>query len=90
MASGLAIVTHDVGDIGWMLGDGGIVAPLADPEAFGRALAALVRDPSRRRDLGNRARLRAVERFSWQRSVDYLEAAYYHAVAKKSPRGQPS
>ena len=87
MASGLPIVTHDVGDIGWMVGEGGVVAPLADPQAFGRALAALVRDPVRRAELGRKARGRAAERFSWERSVDYLEAAYYHAVAKKREEG---
>jgi glycosyltransferase involved in cell wall biosynthesis len=83
MASGLAVVTHDVGDMGWMVGEGGLIAPLGDPEAFGQALAGLVREPERRRDLAQKARQRAVERFTWERTVDYLEAAYYHAVGKK-------
>jgi glycosyltransferase involved in cell wall biosynthesis len=82
MASGLPCVTHDVGDIGWMLGDGGLVAPPADPQAFGRILAELARDPERRTRLGQNARMRAVERFTWAASVDYLEAAYYRGVAR--------
>lgn len=90
MACGLPCVTHDVGDIGWMLGDGGVVAPPGDPAAFGRILASLARDPARREELSRRARTRAVERFSWERSVDYLETAYYHAIAKKASRGRPA
>lgn len=88
MASGLPCVAHDVGDIGWMLGDGGVIAPDADPQAFGRILAELVRDPVRRELLGRRARERAVTRFSWERSVDYLEEAYYAGVAKKARTGR--
>lgn len=84
MASGLPCVTHDVGDIGWMLGDGGEIAPLGDPKAFGRILAELARSPARRQQLGAKARARAVERFSWGKSVDYLEAAYRRGVAKRN------
>lgn len=86
MASGLPCVTHDVGDIGWMLGDGGVVAPAGDPAAFGRILADLAKDAGQRARLGARARERAATRFNWAASVDYLEAAYYHAVARRRPR----
>jgi glycosyltransferase involved in cell wall biosynthesis len=88
MASGLPCVSHDVGDIGWMLGDGGVIAPHADPETFGKILADLVRDPERRALLGRRARERVVNRFTWERSVDYLEEAYYAGVAKKAGTGR--
>jgi glycosyltransferase involved in cell wall biosynthesis len=88
MASGLAIVSHDVGDSGRMLGDCGVLAPLADPVAFGRALAELARDPEQRERLGRKARARAMERFTWAGSVDHLEAAYYHAIVKKRGKGR--
>lgn len=89
MASGLPCVVHDVGDVGWMLGDGGVVAGASDPETFGRLLAGLARDPERRARLGGVARSRAVERFSWGKSVDYLEAAYYQGLARKRPAEHP-
>lgn len=85
MASGVPCVTHDVGDIGWMLGEGGVLASGTDPETFGRILAELARDPARREDLGRRARARARDRFSWAASVDYLEAAYRRGLAKRRP-----
>ena len=88
MASGLPCVTHDVGDAAWMLGDGGMIAPQGDPQAFGRLLAQLARDPARRAQLGANARARAAERFNWGASVDYLEAAYYHACSRKPSRGR--
>jgi glycosyltransferase involved in cell wall biosynthesis len=84
MASGLACVTHDVGDVGWMLGEGGVVAPAGDPEAFGKALATLAKDSTRRQELGRKARQRALERFTWEASVDHLEAAYMRARAKRA------
>jgi glycosyltransferase involved in cell wall biosynthesis len=83
MASGLPIVTHDVGDASWILGDCGIIAPNGDPEAFGSALARLAGDERLRSDLGRKARSRAETRLTWERSVDYLERAYYHAIEKK-------
>lgn len=80
MASGLPCVTHDVGDIGWMMGGGGVVAPLDDAAAFAHRLATLLRDPEARRKLGDEGRRRATTAFPWSRSVDYLEAAYARAI----------
>jgi glycosyltransferase involved in cell wall biosynthesis len=88
MACGVPCLTHDVGDSGWMLGDGGVLAPQGDPQTFGRLLAELARDPARCQRLGRAARTRAVERFTWARSVDYLEAAYYHGLSKKAGNGR--
>jgi glycosyltransferase involved in cell wall biosynthesis len=41
-----------------------------EPEAFGRGILALVREPERARELGDAARLRAEEKYSYER---YLE-----------------
>ena len=82
MASGVPVVTHDVGDVRWMMGDGGEIAPPDDPDAFGARLAALARDPERRRTLGEAGRTRAIEQFSWARTVDELEAAYRACIVR--------
>ena len=84
MASALAVVTHDVGDTAFTLGGCGEVASSPDPEAFGRLMAALCRDPERRARLGQQARERAAAHFTWARSVDSLEAAYSMALARRS------
>jgi glycosyltransferase involved in cell wall biosynthesis len=80
MSSGLAVVTHDVGDIGWMVGGGGVLVPGGDPEAFATKMADLVRDPETRAKLAAAGRARAASAFRWSRTVDHLEAAYRKAV----------
>ncbi len=88
MASGLPVVTSDVGDMGWMLGEGGEIAKTGDPVDFGKKLAGLARDPKRRRELGQKARNRVSNWLTWERSVDFLEAAYQRALAKRSGGGR--
>jgi glycosyltransferase involved in cell wall biosynthesis len=88
MSSGLPVVTHDVGDIGWMLGPGGIVAPPGDADAFAAKLAELARDPAQRAKLGAAGRARTDAVFRWSRTVDYLEAAYEHAIASHARRSR--
>jgi glycosyltransferase involved in cell wall biosynthesis len=80
MSSGLAVVTHDVGDIGWMVGGGGVLAPAGDPEAFATKMAELVADPEARAKLGAAGRARVASAFRWSRTVDHLEAAYRKAI----------
>lgn len=55
----------------------GVTGVLADarPEALARAIDELLRDDAARARLGSTGRARAEERWSWERSVDALEAA---------------
>lgn len=86
MAAGLAVVTHDVGEVRWVLGPGGVIAPLDDAGAFGAHLAQLALDGARRAELGRAGRARVSEHFSWQQTVDHLEAAYRAAIARHRAR----
>ena len=81
MASGVPAVTNDVGDMGWMLGGGGEIALQGDPRDFGAKLALLATDPQRRAEQGRVARERAQQHFTWDKTVDFLERAYRHAIA---------
>lgn len=90
MASGVPAVTHDVGDIGWMLGDGGALARLDDPADFGRKLAELLADPARCQKLAAAGRARAERHFGWAGTVTYLERAYHHAIAEHSHAAAPA
>ncbi|HEY6878940.1 MAG TPA: glycosyltransferase, partial [Polyangiales bacterium] len=87
MASGLPVVTHDVGDIGWMLGGGGELAQLDDPRDFGSRMARLLAKPEQRAKLGAAGRARAESNFTWRGTVDYLEMAYRYAIANHGAHG---
>jgi glycosyltransferase involved in cell wall biosynthesis len=57
-------------------GETGLVAPYADGEAWGSALAELIGDPERRRAMGEKGRRRAMEEFCWSAIVDRIEVVY--------------
>ena len=77
MASGLACVATDVGGNAEALAGGaGVVVPPGDEDAFAAALAALVDDEARRRELGATARARAVVSFGMERMVEETERWY--------------
>lgn len=87
MASGLPVVTHDVGDIGWMVGSGGELAKADDPIDFGARLARLLQSSVERKKLADAGRKRAESMFGWSGSVDYLEKAYRYAIAHHHATG---
>lgn len=59
MLCGLPCVVTDVGGNGTLVGDAGVVVKPGDMAAIREGIAALARDPERRRVLGERARTRA-------------------------------
>jgi glycosyltransferase involved in cell wall biosynthesis len=64
-ASGLAVVGSDSGEIPHVIGDAGIVLGERDEAAWVNTLEHLLTGESFRNELGGRARIRAVEQFSW-------------------------
>jgi starch synthase len=68
MACGLPVVAADASGVADLLGDGeeagGVVVPREDPVALARALRRLLEDPALARQLGSKARRRALEEFS--------------------------
>lgn len=58
MAAGLPVVATSVGGVPEILDGCGVLVSERDPEALARAIAALARDPERRRALGERGRER--------------------------------
>lgn len=71
MAAGLPVVASSVGGNSSLIDDGitGFLVPPDDSEALAQALSAIVRNPDLRRDMGNRARVKA-EKFSWAHCID--------------------
>lgn len=67
MACGLPLVGTTVGGIPALIDDGatGRLVPPGDPAVLGEALRELSRDPDARKRMGDKARDKAVSRFSW-------------------------
>ncbi len=79
MACALPTVAFDASVNREVLGDTGLFPRLGDAEDLARALTTLLKDASLRRKLGDAARARVVERFSWdsvaKRLVEYYGLA---------------
>lgn len=80
MAAGCAIVTTRAGGCPEVVGDAAVLVEPGDVGALRRAIAGLVRDESRCRELGVRARARAVRRFGWDAVAARHEVAYAEAA----------
>ena len=90
MIAGRCILTLDEGDTRDLIRDGEtgiLLPPEGEPTAIASALAALAKDPERRRRLGNAA-LRLAQRsfWSWQQRIDAEIEAVAGLVAETHPR----
>lgn len=86
MASGLPVVTSDVGDAGRVVDHGvtGYVTPAGDVDAMAGWLVRLAGDPALRRELGRRGRERVERHYAVDGLADRLLALY--AAVGASPR----
>ncbi|HID64573.1 MAG TPA: glycosyltransferase WbuB [Anaerolineae bacterium] len=78
MAAGLAIVAEDVGQSSEYIehGRSGLLVRAGDTGAFAQGVVRLLQDKSLRVALGNEARRRVYEEFTWERLVERIERAY--------------
>jgi colanic acid/amylovoran biosynthesis glycosyltransferase len=58
----------------------GLLAPPGDAEALARAIARLMDDPELRRNLGQLARLRIMEKFDLQRNTEHLAEIFRRRI----------
>ncbi len=71
MAAGKAIVASDLDQIGDVLRDGlAVLVRPGDESDLARGIRELAEDPERRAELGERARIRVLERYTWEHHVD--------------------
>jgi glycosyltransferase involved in cell wall biosynthesis len=78
---GKPVVAFRVGGIPEVIGDSCPLYPFGDLSASAAALDALIESPNLARELGQRSRNRALERFSADRIVPQYEALYRRIVA---------
>jgi glycosyltransferase involved in cell wall biosynthesis len=83
MSMGLPVVGYDAGAIGEIVDDPALLAPPGDAKALGRIVAALMRDPVRRKRVGARNRRRATELFSVEAMVDAYDRLYQQVLPKR-------
>jgi glycosyltransferase involved in cell wall biosynthesis len=82
MAAGLAIITTAGTGCAEVVGDAGLLVPVRDSRAIGRALKQLVEDHELRQRLGVAARRRIEENFTWRAVAQrYVEEYARHAAA---------
>jgi glycosyltransferase involved in cell wall biosynthesis len=80
MAAGLAIVTTAGTGCAEVVGDAGLLVPVRDSRAIGRALKRLVEDDELRQSLGAAARKRIEDNFTWRAVARrYVEEYQRHA-----------
>ena len=75
MATGTAVVTTSAGSLSEVAGEAAVIVPVGDVEALGAALAAVVSDVGRQRELVI-AGLERARTFSWDRTVDAMIDLY--------------
>jgi glycosyltransferase involved in cell wall biosynthesis len=85
MASGLPVVTTDVGGVREFVTDrvGGFVVPPGDATAFAAALERYLTSPPAAQEAGNHNRLKATTAFSWRASALQLLDVYNSVIADR-------
>lgn len=83
LASGVPVVSNAVGEIKRIMEahDCGYTAPVADPIAFGRAIATALTDQAGRERKGDNARRLIAEELNWPAVAARLEAVYEQTLA---------
>ncbi len=85
MACGVPVVSTDGGALPEIVGDAGVIVPAKDVDALAAAIDGLLRDPQRRRELGERGIRRIEERFCWNVCARQM-TQYYREVLASADR----
>ena len=90
MAAGLPVVATQVGDAPRAIGvDSGVLVAPRDPAALARAIADLLADPIRRRELGAAGRARVRAKFGARAWAERHPALYAEVVGRRTCHGTP-
>jgi glycosyltransferase involved in cell wall biosynthesis len=81
MACGVPVVSTDGGALPEVVGDAGVIVPVKNVEALTTAIAALLEDPQRRQQLGEKGRQRILQSFCWDVCAQQMVAYYRQVLA---------
>jgi glycosyltransferase involved in cell wall biosynthesis len=86
MAAGLPVVATAVGGVPECVvaGRTGLLAPAGRSEGLAEAIVALLRDPERRRCMGDAGRQRVLENFTPDSQTSAIEAVFRQVAARKA------
>ena len=82
LACGKPIVASDVGDVGRMVKDAGLLVRAGDVEGLAAAVVRLLREPALAARLGAMARGRAESEFNWARTTESIIDGYEMALRR--------
>jgi glycosyltransferase involved in cell wall biosynthesis len=74
MAYGCPIITSDLPETSWTLGDAGIKFRAGDAGVLGATMAAFLAQPDQAKKWGSKARQRIMDHFTWDQITDQYEA----------------
>jgi len=89
MACGTPVVTTNLPQLRSVVADVGRTVPANEPEALADAIYELLADDTLRRQLGETARRRASNRYSWKTTVEETTAEFYSLLDRDRPKTQP-
>jgi len=86
MGCEIPVVATDAGGLPEVVADGvtGFVVPKGDAGALAAAMDKLLADPGLRERMGKAGRVRALERFDWDRTVDQFNQVYERVLGRGS------
>jgi len=89
MAFGLPVVATKAGGLPEVVNDGvtGILIPPGDPHALTEAIIGLLRDPERRRRMGEAGRERVLTEFTLEEVVQSTLSVYRHVISSFKEKG---
>jgi len=80
MACGTPVVVTNGGALPEVVGDAGLIVEKADAGALADAIGALLDDPERQAELGEKGRLRAEELYHWDNVAARYEEVFLRAI----------
>ncbi|MBT8149474.1 MAG: glycosyltransferase, partial [Gammaproteobacteria bacterium] len=86
MACATPVISSDGGALPEVVGDAGRIVAAGDSHALANSIAELLAQPALRRQLGNAARARIEQHFSWQVCATHL-CDYYARHVLPKPEG---